>query len=79
MVGFLVLAIPELVAFVFDVIGNGPLSAYVFLKIVSVVVWLFGYIVGLGSIVLSRFGTRPPMGLEPPAGRVPELAADPAA
>lgn len=78
-IGFLVLAIPELVAFVFDAIGNGPLGVYVFLKIVSLVVWLFGYVVGLGSIVLSRFGTRPPVGLEPPATRVPEFATHPTA
>lgn len=76
-VGFLVLAVPELVAFVFDAVGNGPLGVYVFLKIVSLVLWLFGYIVGIGSIVLSRFGTRPPVGLEPPAGRVPEFAPHP--
>jgi hypothetical protein len=76
-IGFLVLAIPELVAFVFDAVGNGPISVYVFLKIVSLVVWLFGYIVGLGSIVLSRFGTRPPVGMEPPADRVPEFATHP--
>jgi hypothetical protein len=74
MIGFLVLIVPELVAFVFDAIGNGPMSFYVFMKIVSVVVWLFGYIVGLGSIVLSRFGTRPPVGQEPTGARVPEFA-----
>jgi len=76
-IGFLVLSIPELVAFAFDAIGDGPISVYVFIKIVSVVVWLFGYVVGLGSIVLSRFGTRPPVGVEPPDSRVPEFAATP--
>lgn len=78
-IGFLVLAIPELVAFVFDAVGHGPLSVYVFLQIVSLVVWIFGYIVGLGSIVLSRFGTRPPVGQEPPAGPAPEFARQPGA
>jgi hypothetical protein len=76
-IGFLVLSIPELVAFIFDAVGDGPISIYVFIKIVSVVVWLFGYVVGLGSIVLSRFGTRPPVGLEPPQSRVPGFAAQP--
>jgi hypothetical protein len=76
-IGFLVLSVPELVAFVFDAVGGGPISIYVFIKIVSVVVWLFGYVVGLGSIVLSRFGTRPPVGQEPPGSRVPEFAPQP--
>jgi hypothetical protein len=78
-IGFLVVSIPELVAFFFDAVAGGPLGVYGFLKAVSVVLWLFGYIVGLGSIVLSRFGTRPPAGEKPPRGEVPEFAAHPSA
>ncbi len=78
-VGFLVLSVPELIAFFFDAVAGGSLGVYGFLKAVSVVLWLFGYIVGLGAIVLSRFGTRPPAGEKPPAGEVPELAARPSA
>jgi hypothetical protein len=31
----------------------------VLFQIVSTFVWLFAYVVGLGAIVLSRFGSRP--------------------
>jgi hypothetical protein len=78
LVGFLVLSIPELVAFVFDSIGHGPMNGYVFLKIISVVLWLFGYIVGLGSIVLSRFGTRPPVDAARPGAPATEYSPSPA-
>jgi hypothetical protein len=78
LVGFLVLSIPELVAFVFDSIGHGPMNGYVFLKIISVVLWLFGYIVGLGSIVLSRFGTRPPVDARRPGAPATEYSPSPA-
>lgn len=77
LVGFLVLSVPELVAFLFDSVGHGPINFYIFLQIVSAVVWLFGYIVGLGSIVLSRFGTRPPVGVQPPGSPVGDLSVNP--
>jgi hypothetical protein len=66
-IGFAVLSIPEFAAFVVDSVANGPMSFYVFLQVVSAVIWLFAYVVGLGAIVLSRFGTVPPIGSEPPA------------
>ncbi len=79
LLGFAVLAIPEFAAFVADSVAHAPMGLYVFLKIVSTVVWLFAYVVGLGAIVLSRFGTRPPVGSEPPVERARDLAPSPAA
>jgi hypothetical protein len=57
--GILVMSIPEIIAFVIDVVGHSSLAPYVFLQVVSTFVWLFAYVVGLGAIVLSRFGSRP--------------------
>lgn len=79
LVGFAVLAVPELLAFVVDTLGHGPVgSLYLFLQVVSAVVWLCAYVVGLGAIVLSRFGTRPPVGDEPPPERVGDFVPSPA-
>lgn len=57
--GLLLLSIPEIIAFVLDVFGHAPMAAYVLFKVVSTFVWLFAYVVGLGAIVISRFGSRP--------------------
>jgi hypothetical protein len=57
--GILVMSIPEIIAFVIDTVGHAPLAPYVLFQIVSTFVWLFAYVVGLGAIVLSRFGSRP--------------------
>jgi hypothetical protein len=67
--GILVLSIPEIIAFVIDTVGHAPMGPYVFLKIVSTFVWLFAYVVGLGGIVVSRFGSRP-VEPAPPSTRV---------
>jgi hypothetical protein len=58
-IGVLLLSIPEIIAFVIDVLGHAPMAPYVLFKVVSVFVWLFAYVVGLGAIVVSRFGARP--------------------
>jgi hypothetical protein len=57
--GILILSIPEVIAFVIDAVGHAPMAAYVLFKVVSCFVWLFAYVVGLGAIVSSRFGSRP--------------------
>ena len=57
--GVLLLSIPEIIAFVIDVLGHAPMAPWVLFKIVSTFVWLFAYVVGLGAIVMSRFGSRP--------------------
>jgi phage shock protein PspC (stress-responsive transcriptional regulator) len=76
-VGLAVLMIPAVIAFVVDAAG-GPMAMYVFFQAVTVFVWFFGFLVGLGAMVLSRFGTRPPVGTEPPLARsMPEFAPSP--
>jgi hypothetical protein len=67
-VGILVMSIPEIIALVVDVVGRATLAPYVLFQIVSTFVWLFAYVVGLGAIVLSRFGSRP-IEPAPPAPR----------
>ena len=57
--GILVMSIPEIIAIAIDMLGRGSLAPYVLFQIVSTFVWLFAYVVGLGAIVLSRFGSRP--------------------
>ena len=57
--GILVMSIPEIIAIAIDILGRGSLAPYVLFQIVSTFVWLFAYVVGLGAIVLSRFGSRP--------------------
>ncbi len=74
-IGLAVLTIPSLIAFVIDTVG-GPMPLYFFLQAAALLVWFFGFLVGLGAIVLSRFGTRPPV--TPPLARsMPELAPSP--
>ena len=74
-IGLAVLTIPSLIAFVIDTVG-GPMPLYFFLQGTAMLVWFFGFLVGLGAIVLSRFGTRPPV--TPPLARsMPELAPNP--
>jgi len=68
-IGILVMSVPEVIAFVTDVAGHGALAPYVFFQVVSTFAWLFAYVVGLGAIVLSRFGTRP-VEPAPPSPRV---------
>jgi hypothetical protein len=68
-IGILVLSVPEIIAFVTDVVGRGSLAPWVLFQVVSSFVWLFAYVVGLGAIVLSRFGSRP-IEPAPPAPRV---------
>lgn len=76
-IGLVVMVIPSVIAFVADTAG-APTGMCVFFHIVSFFVWFFGFLVGLGAIVLSRFGTRPPVNTEPPLARsVPELAPSP--
>ena len=72
-IGLAVLTIPSLVGFVIDTVG-GPMPLYVFLQGTALLVWFFGFLVGLGAIVLSRFGTRPPVTPPPLARSMPELA-----
>ena len=67
--GLAILCIPELIAFVLDAIGKGTMPLWVTMKVLSGLVWLFAYIVGLGAIVVSRFGSRP-VGTIPPTTRV---------
>lgn len=77
-IGLAVLMIPAVIAFVVGAAG-GPMPVYVFFQALTLFVWFFGFLVGLGAIVLSRFGTRPPVGTgtEPPLARIPELAPSP--
>lgn len=72
--GLLVLSIPEIIAFVVDALGHAPMGAYLLFKIISTFVWLFAYVVGLGAIVLSRFGARP----AEPAPPTPRVMGEPA-
>ena len=58
-IGLVVLSIQEIIAFGIDALGHAPMGAYVLFKVVSGFAWLFAYVVGLGAIVLSRFGARP--------------------
>ncbi len=76
-IGVAVLMIPSMIAFVVDGVG-GPTPMSIFFQVVGAFVWFFGFLVGLGAIVLSRFGTRPPINTEPPLARsVPDLAPSP--
>jgi phage shock protein PspC (stress-responsive transcriptional regulator) len=77
--GLVVIVIPSFIAFLIDATG-GPTALYVFFQLVAFVAWMFGLSVGLGALVLSRFGTRPPVNTEPPLPRsMPELAPSPGA
>ena len=76
--GVILLSIPEIIAFVLDALGHGPMGAYWFFKIVSIFVWLFAYVVGLGAIVVSRFGSRPVEPAPPSSRAMGETAAAPA-
>jgi len=67
--GVVLLSIPEIIAFVIDVLGHAPMASWWLFKIMSTFVWLFAYVVGLGAIVMSRFGSRP-IEPEPPSARV---------
>jgi hypothetical protein len=58
-VGVAVMSIPEIIAIMIDTVGHASLAPYVLFQIVSTFAWLFAYVVGLGAIVLSRFGSRP--------------------
>ncbi|HET6349959.1 MAG TPA: hypothetical protein VFH88_12840 [Candidatus Krumholzibacteria bacterium] len=58
-IGIIALSIPEIIAFVIDSIGHAPMAPYILFWVVGTFVWLFAYVVGLGAIVLSRFGSRP--------------------
>jgi hypothetical protein len=69
LIGIVLLSIPEIMAFVLDSVGHAPMAAYVMFKVISGFVWLFAYVVGLGAIVVSRFGARP-VEPAPPATRV---------
>ncbi len=76
-IGLAVLVIPSVIAFMIDAVG-GPAGITIFFHAVSFLLWSFGFLVGLGAIVLSRFGTRPPVSTQPPLARgVPELAPNP--
>jgi len=74
LLGVLLLSIPEIIAFVLDVIGHLPVAPWVMLQVVSAFVWLLAYVVGLGAIVLSRFGSRPVEPAPPSARAVVEPA-----
>jgi hypothetical protein len=74
--GLAALIVPLGMAFLIDLMG-GPSALHWFFEGIALLVWFFGFLVGLGAIVLSRFGTRPPVGTEPPVSRVPELAPSP--
>jgi len=74
--GVILLSIPEIIAFIIDVFG-APMGPYVLFKIISVFVWLFAYVVGLGAIVLSRFGARP-VEPAPPSPPTPRVMGEPA-
>jgi hypothetical protein len=75
-IGLAVLMVPAVIAFVVDAVG-GPMPVYVFFQALTLLVWFFGFLVGLGAIVLSRFGTRPPVNNAPPFAHMPELASSP--
>lgn len=76
-IGLTVAMIPSVVSFMVEAVG-GPTALCVFFQVVSVLVWCFGFLIGLGAIVLSRFGTRPPVSTDPPLARsMPELAPNP--
>jgi phage shock protein PspC (stress-responsive transcriptional regulator) len=76
-IGLAVLVIPSIIAFVIDAVG-GPTAMTFFFHSISFLLWFFGFLVGLGAIVMSRFGTRPPVNSEPPLARgVPDLAPSP--
>jgi len=77
LLGLAILCIPELIAFVLDAIGRGTMPLWVTMKVLSGLVWLFAYIVGLGAIVVSRFGSRPVGTVPPPARVVGEPAGAP--
>jgi phage shock protein PspC (stress-responsive transcriptional regulator) len=74
--GLAALVVPSAIAFMLDLVG-GPPALHWFFVAITMLVGFFGFLVGLGAIVLSRFGTRPPVGTEPPVSRVPELAPSP--
>jgi phage shock protein PspC (stress-responsive transcriptional regulator) len=76
-IGLAVLVIPCIVSLMVDAVG-GPTGLSIFFQALSFLIWSFGFLVGLGAIVLSRFGTRPPVNTEPPLARnMPELAPSP--
>jgi hypothetical protein len=76
--GIALLSVPEVIAFVLDSVGHGPMPLYVILKVISAFIWLFAYVVGLGAIVVSRFGSRPAQPVPPAADVVAEPAGIPA-
>jgi hypothetical protein len=76
--GIAVMSIPEIIAIMIDIVGHGSLAPYVLFQIVSTFVWLFAYVVGLGAIVLSRFGSRPVEPAPPTTRMMGEPAALPA-
>jgi len=79
LIGLALMSVPEIIAFVLDGIGHGTMPAYVLMKVLGIFLWLFAYVVGLGAIVVSRFGSRS-VGSEPPSPRmVGEPAGIPAA
>jgi phage shock protein PspC (stress-responsive transcriptional regulator) len=76
-IGLVVAIVPAIISFMIEAVG-GPSGLSVFFQVVSFMVWFFGFLIGLGAIVLSRFGTRPPVNTEPPLARsMPELAPTP--
>lgn len=76
-IGLAVIVIPSAISFVIDAAG-GPTAVSVFFQVISFFIWFFGFLIGLGAMVLSRFGTRPPVNTEPPLARsMPELAPSP--
>lgn len=76
-IGLAVIVIPSVISFVIDAAG-GPTSVAVFFQVLSFFILFAGSLIGLGAIVLSRFGTRPPVNTEPPLARsMPELAPSP--
>jgi hypothetical protein len=76
--GLALLSVPEIIAFVLDSVGHGPMPLYLVLKILSGFLWLFAYVVGLGAIVVSRFGSRPAQPAPPATRVVGEPASIPA-
>lgn len=76
-IGLVVVIIPGILSLMIGAVG-GPTALSVFFQVIAFFVWFFGFLVGLGAIVLSRFGTRPPINTEPPVARsMPELAPSP--
>jgi len=73
--GVLLVSVPEIIAFVIDVLGHAPMGLYVFFKILSGFLWLCAYVVGLGAIVVSRFGSRPVEPAPPSERMMGEAAA----